>query len=300
MSRIKQQYPLTDGQIKATEIQFDLNQLFTTINTLTYENLKTPGSEFDFGTNKLMNLIDPAGTVDDILELQSGVTKNFLKNFFTTKFPSASGDWHKHANMAVLDAMLQIWVDAMTAANDPQTSKPFMTKGGGDLGQNDIDAITGAATHSGSNVFATMDDISGPAAALAMKSISTFTGTDAAVITVPADAKYVIAAAEWIYPTLGPAYARANLTIDVEASVINWQASDATHGGSVPVYSGPVAFLNDGISHQLLFPNIVDGTTTMQIYLTVNAAKTSFTFDTRAARGAAPYTYNTFICHMMG
>jgi len=144
MARIKQQYPIVGGIIKAEELQFDINQLFTTINTLDKDNLQRPGGEFDWGTTKLINVVDPTGTIDDSNDLQVAVTKNYLKSVLNTKFDS-SGNWHKHDNKSVLDSINSAGSgdiitsdernrlpssdekDAMSNANSPSSSNPFAT-----------------------------------------------------------------------------------------------------------------------------------------------------------------------------
>ena len=301
MSRIKQMYPLTydEGRIVATEIQYDLNQLFTTVNTLTYENMLTPNNEFDWGNNKLINLIDPAGVITDSQDLQVAVTKNFLKNFFNNNFPSGSGNWHLHSNKAALDAIIQAYVDAMVAANDPQTAKPFVTKGGGDLGQNDLDAITGAATPSGTNVFATMADLP-TLAGLTMKSIANYSFTDSSNITLPSGSLYAIIDMKWIHNATGVRtewWGKALL--DVAANILNINLMSNDPSLTYKVFQLTTGLIADGATRPFNAPDVEVGTTSKQFYVAYATDKSVINFDTKSG-AAGVNTYNIFSAHVLG
>jgi hypothetical protein len=154
--RITQNYNLLLKElIVAAELQFDLNQLFTVINSIDKDNLARPGSVFDWGNTKLNNVNDPLGEIGDSTDLQVAVTKNWLKDklFAAGKFfDPANGNWHLHTNKAT--------IDLITSAGDGAI--PSAAERARFLSQAERDAMTAANAPSGSNAIATMADIGAP------------------------------------------------------------------------------------------------------------------------------------------
>lgn len=152
--RITQKYNLLLKElIVAAELQFDLNQLFTVINSIDKDNLVRPGSVFDWGNTKLNNVNDPLGEIGDSTDLQVAVTKNWLKAklFAAGKFfDPANGNWHLHTNKATIDLITSAGDGAIPSAAERAR---FLT-------QNEKDALTAASSPTGSNPVATIADIS--------------------------------------------------------------------------------------------------------------------------------------------
>ena len=102
--RITQAYNLLLKElIVSSELQFDLNQLFTVINALDKDNLKRPGSVFDWGNTKLNNVNDPLGEMSDTTDLQVAVTKNYLKAKF---FGTGGRPWYPEMKSLGLSGLL--------------------------------------------------------------------------------------------------------------------------------------------------------------------------------------------------
>lgn len=119
--QIKQNYPATDKEtIDAVELQYDLNQLFSTINTLEYSNFKRPNSEFLWGNTKLKELLDPSGAVNDDQDLQVAVTKSYLKDALDTV------ESHEHDNKILLDTILRNKESIVSGTTDSSKSDSLM------------------------------------------------------------------------------------------------------------------------------------------------------------------------------
>jgi len=161
MAQIQQQNPIPTGQslINPDDLQFDLNQLFATINALDATNLDRTGSEFDWLTTKLSGLIDPAGAITDSTDAQVAATKGYIKaQLFDAggQFDPANGEWHEHANQTILDAIEVAFTtakdnllptsdqkDAMdNAPTAPTAANPFVTSA-------DIGGVAGASNNQG-------------------------------------------------------------------------------------------------------------------------------------------------------
>lgn len=154
MAQIQQVNPLPTGQalIDSVKLQFDLNQLFATINALDANNLNRSGSEFDWLTTKLSGLVDPSGIITDSTDLQVAATKGYIKaQLFAAggQLDPATGNWHMHSNKAILDVITDggsgIVISAAERANLPTSDQKA--------------AMDGAASPDATNVFATMNDI---------------------------------------------------------------------------------------------------------------------------------------------
>jgi hypothetical protein len=122
MSRIKQLHPITGGEINALNLQEDINQIITTLNTLDYNNMKTPGNEFDWGSNKLKNLLDPSGAINDSTDLQVAVTKKYLQEKIYEDFLSGGGTFHAHDNKTLLDSILENKEELVNSTTTGSTS----------------------------------------------------------------------------------------------------------------------------------------------------------------------------------
>jgi len=120
--RIQQQYPITEGKIKAAELQADINQIIATLNALTKENLNRSGNEFDFGDIKLAGLLDPDGGIDDSTDLQKAVTKKYLQEKIYDDFLSGTGTFHGHDNKALLDTILRNTTAVSSGTTDSATT----------------------------------------------------------------------------------------------------------------------------------------------------------------------------------
>jgi len=212
MPQITQSDIITGGLIDAAALQRVINALYAVINQLDKDNLDRSSNKFLWGNVKLDELLDPDGTLTDSTDLQVAVTKNFIKTKIFDAggaLDPAVGDWHKHSNKAALDAIIQAFVDAMVAANGPSSSQPFVTKGGGDLGQNDLDAITGAASPSGTNVFATIADL--PAGGGISQAHTGYGVTTGGAVAIAANTKILAIQFEGLTPLAVTTFPTGNL-----------------------------------------------------------------------------------------
>jgi len=216
MPQIQQINPLVNKEvISAAQLQKDLNQLFTTVNRLDKDNLYAPGGVFDFGGIFLDGVSEIQTDLGDPGDENKAVNKSYLEGQIDNVFPSGDGDWHKHSNKSVLDAITDAGSGSIITIGE-RSRLPS---------QDQKDALDNANSPNAANPIATMADV--PGAVTPYQDSADLIG--ASTFSVPTGTKVVCGDFSIVTPTQS---AVARCVIDMTTGLVRVM-TDATQVGQV-------------------------------------------------------------------